>query len=156
MKSSFSTRIAAVALVATTLVLPWVLPADSAAEEPAKWDQARVTAIAAKLPEATEQLYTVLYEEGQTGLSPGAMGAGDAYHGFRDTVRLLHSESMHLADRLKQGDGRDQTLHAFERIGELNRDAAEFGRAQFTTNPVVGKFSEVEDLIRQLAPYYGS
>jgi hypothetical protein len=122
----------------------------------AKWDQAQVTAIAAKLPKATEALYTALYQEGQTTAMPGAFGAGDDYHEFKDKVRLMHSESMHLASELKKGLGQNETKHAFQRIAELNRDAAEAGRAQFTENPVIAKFSAVEDLIRQLGPYYGS
>lgn len=121
-----------------------------------EWDQAQVTAIAAKLPMATEALYTALFREGQTALMPGAFGAGDDYHEFKDKVRLMRSESMHLASELKKGLGRDETKHAFQRIAELNRDAAEAGREQFTTNPELAKFSAVEDLIRQLDPYYGS
>ena len=122
----------------------------------AEWDQAQVTAIAAKLPQATGALYTALYTEGQTAVMPGAFGAGDDYHEFKDKVRLMHSESMHLAAELNKGLGRDQTKHAFQRIAELNRDAAEAGRMQFTENPVITKFSAVEALIRQLDPYYGS
>lgn len=126
------------------------------AEPPTQWDQARVTGIAAKLPAATEALYTSLLDQGEMGGMPGAFGAGDAYHEFKDKVRLMHSESMHLAAELKEGAGRDQTKHAFQRIAELNRDAAEMGREQFSENPVVTRFSGVEDLIRQLEPYDGS
>ena len=123
--------------------------------EPAAWDQSRVTEIASQLPAATEALYMGLFEEGQTTVMPGAFGSGDDYHEFKDKVRLMHSESMHLADELKKGEGRDQTKHAYMRIAELNRDAAEAARMQFEEDPVIARFSAVEDVLRQLQPYYG-
>ena len=88
---------------------------------------------------------------------PGAFGAGR---------RLPRVQGQGPADalgvdapreRAQEGSrAQKETKHAFQRIAELNRDAAEAGRAQFTENPVVAKFSAVEDLIRQLDPYYGS
>jgi hypothetical protein len=144
------------ACVISAVVLCGLVSGNALADQHGAWDQAQVTAIAAKLPEATEALYTALYSEGQTAVMPGAFGAGDDYHEFKDKVRLMHSESMHLVSQLKKGLGRDETKHAFQRIAELNRDAAEAGRAQFTEDSVVEKFSAVEDLIRQLDPYYGS
>jgi hypothetical protein len=144
-----------VPLTGALIAASWAWAGVVGAEEPATWDQANVASIAAKLPDVTEKLYTAVYQQGQTSMMPGAAGGGDAYHEFKDKVRLMHSESMHLAKALEKGEGRDATKHAFQRISELNRDAAEAGREQFTSNPVVGDFAAVEDLIRQLNPYYG-
>jgi hypothetical protein len=138
--------------LAAGFVLPWVATA-AHHEKPPAWDQARVAEIAAKLPETTERLYTAAYEQGAGGLQ---MGPGDSHHEFRDNARLLHSESMHLAAALKKGGGRDETKHAFQRIAEINRDLIEFGRRTFQTNPILNEFAAVEDLIRQLAPYYSA
>jgi len=123
--------------------------------EAADWDQAAVSAIAQQLPDATEKLYTALYQQGQPMDSIGGLGGGDSYHEFKDRVRLLHAESLHLADALKKGQGMDQTKHAYQRIGELNDDAKEYAGQQFSENPVTSQFDEVEDLIGKLAPYYG-
>lgn len=153
-----STRLLLVCVLSAAFL--WLASGNALADhhetEAAAWDQAQVTAIAAKLPKATEALYTALYQEGQTTVMPGAFGAGDDYHEFKDKVRLMHSESMHLVAELKKGEGQKETKHAFQRIAELNRDAAEAARMQFTENPVITKFSAVQDLIRQLDPYYGS
>jgi len=76
---------------------------------------------------------------------PGAFGGGDAYHEFKDKVRLMHSESLYLADALKKGEGRDQTKHAYQRISELNRDAAEMGRAQARDSQLLEEIQEREE-----------
>ena len=122
----------------------------------ADWDQSAATKIAEQLPEATEQLYTALYTQGQPAGGLAGLGGGDAYHQFKDNVRLLHSESMHLADELKKGKGQTETKHAYQRIKELNDDAKEYAGRQFSENPVTSQFSTVEGLIDQLAAFYGN
>jgi hypothetical protein len=123
---------------------------ERSAAELATWDQARVSAIAQKLAKATEKLYATFYKQPL----PGMFGGGPDPHQFKDTVRLMHSESLHFAGELEKGEGRDKTLPVFKRLKELNDDAQEYGREIFLANPSLNRFSGVQDLLRQLAPYY--
>ncbi len=120
----------------------------------ANWDQAAATKIAEQLPQATEKLYTELYSEGSP--AGGAFGVGgESYHEFRDNVRVMHSESMHLAAELKNGKGQAETKYAYQRIKELNDDAKQYADQQFSEKPVTSEFSIVERLLDQLASFYG-
>jgi hypothetical protein len=119
----------------------------------ADWDAAAATKVAEQLPQATEKLYTALYSQGAPE-GGGFGGGGDAYHEFKDNVRLLHSESMHLAAELTKGKGQAETKHAYQRIKELNDDASEYAGRQFSGNPVTSEFSTVESLLDQLDTYY--
>jgi hypothetical protein len=137
-----------IALV-VTLLSTFPFPAWSA-----DWDQAAATQVAEQLPQATEELYTALYSQGAP--AGGAFGGGgDSYHEFKDNVRLMHSESMHLAAELKKGKGQAETKHAYQRIKELNDDAKEYAGQQFSENPATSGFSTVEGLLDQLASFYG-
>ncbi len=117
----------------------------------AHWDQEAVTTIAQQLPAATEKLYEALLSQPPPGFGGGD---GDGDNEFSDNVRLMHSESMHLASELKKGKSQAQTKHAFQRIKELNDDAKEYAREQFMEAPVTSHFSAVEKLIEQLAHFY--
>lgn len=141
-------RLHSVAL-ACTLVAAWVIAPDRSEAKLATWDQARVSAIAQKLAAETEKLYTAYYKQPL----PGGFGGPDS-HEFKDTVRLMHTESRHFAGELEKGEGRDKTRPVFKRLNELKRDAEEYGREIFMANPSLNQFSAVEDLLRQLAPYY--
>jgi len=135
-----------------TLVVTWI-SIFSAPAWSADWDQAAATQVAAQLPLATEKLYTALYSQGSP--AGGTFGGGgDSYHEFKDNVRLMHSESMHLAAELKKGKGQSETKHAYQRIKELNDDAKEYAGQQFSENPVTSGFSIVEGLLDQLASFY--
>jgi hypothetical protein len=118
------------------------------------WDQQAATQIAEELPQATEKLYTALYSQGSPA-GGGFGGGGDSYHQFKDNVRLMHSESMHLVGELNKGKGQAETKHAYQRIKELNDDAKEYAGQQFSENPVTSEFATVERLLEQLASFYG-
>ena len=114
----------------------------------ATWDQDRVAAIAQKLVPATEALYTTYYEQP---LNTSGTGGG---HEFKDTIRLMRLESKHFADELAAGKGHDATRSVYFRIKELNDDAVMYGRRLFEVDSTLNQFAAVEDLVRQLAPYY--
>jgi hypothetical protein len=132
-------------LVRTAIVVAFTVVATTAS---AAWDQQGATKLAQQLPEAMEKLYTALQ------LQPPAAGGGEAYHEFKDRVRLMRSECMHLASELKQGKGQAETKHAFQRIKELNDDAKEYAQQQFSGGSVTSEFSTVEGLLDQLAAFY--
>ena len=129
-------------------------PAVSLAAPVASWDQARVTSIAKDLAKTVDDLYRSEYKapaESYLGVASG----GDAYHQFMDTLRRMQHESRHLAMSLEKGAGAKATTGSVKHIGELSRDLAEYGRMMTFVNPVPAQFAKFEDLIRQLAAYYG-
>jgi hypothetical protein len=97
---------------------------------------------------ATDTLYTTYYKQ-PLGGSASADG-----HNFKDTLRLMRLESRHFADELAAGKSFHATRPVYFRIKELNDDASMYGQRTFELDPTLNQFAAVEDLVRQLAPYY--
>jgi hypothetical protein len=117
----------------------------------AKWDSARTTEIATNLEQATASLYEAIYHQ------PTAAGPGAAqWHEMRDTVRRMRMEAKHLSDELMKGKDQAHTRGAWRQMTEWLRDIEEASRQTMLGNEVLTKLSAVEDLLRQLAPYYDS
>jgi hypothetical protein len=115
----------------------------------AAWDQDRTTEIASGLPDAAQALYEAIYDQ------PAPPGPGRAnWHQLRDTVRRIRMEARHLADELMKGRDRDQTRGAWRQMMEWLRDVEEASRGVMLGDDVMTKLAAVEDLLRQLAPYY--
>jgi hypothetical protein len=119
------------------------------------WDQAAVTQLASKLTPITEKLYTAIFEQGQMIDMPSAMGAGDDYDDFKNTINKMNEQAMHLSSELKKGQGMAATRDTVEDLKEMNDDAKEFASEQFTTSPVNDDLAALEQIINQLRPYYG-
>lgn len=138
--------------LALTILLAgaFVAGGSSGAEPTATWDQARVTGIAKKLAESTKELYDKQYKAPES-----FAGAQYEHHDFMDTLRQLEQESRHLAASLGKGADEHGTRGSVERIRELNDDLGVDGRSMEFVNPVLNQFAALEDLIRQLLPYYG-
>ena len=112
------------------LVLALASPAGSTA--PVKWNQEEAAAIALQLYEGVDSLDDTLYKQG----SSDRMDSGGLdYHRLRDRVRVMRSESRHLANELKKGKGHDETIYAFERLMELVRDARELANGLSSRSP---------------------
>jgi hypothetical protein len=127
--------------------------AQSVAASP--WDQAAVTALAKQLTPITEKLYTGIYQEGQMLEMPSAMGAGDDYAEFKESIREMNEEAMHLNAALEKGKGMADTRPIVEHLGELNDDAKEYVAEQFTESPVNDDLAALEKVIGQLGAFYG-
>jgi hypothetical protein len=140
-----------VQLIALASVVALLLPVASFAAEP-KWDQERLKSLADDLFKASDDLYTTLYKD-QAAM--GRLGGGDEAHEFKDTVRIVHSESGHLRGELKKGKGRDQTKPVIKRLLELNDDLQQYGRGFSMQNDALNRFAKLEDTLRQIVPYYG-
>jgi hypothetical protein len=121
------------------------------AGEPRAWDQAEVTALADQLFEAVKDLR----ESVRTANAPSiASGQARATHRLRDELRLIRNEARHLARRLREGAGRDETLPVFRRIEELRRKAAEDARRIMLVQPILDRIDAARSVLEKLAPYY--
>jgi hypothetical protein len=137
------------ALVATLVA---TLVAAPAGADLAKWDQARVTGIAQQLAAACDA-----WEEAVRGQPDGArLGSGDAedYLEMQQRSRFLREQSASLAAHLKDGKGREQTVHSYQALKEGVDDTEEAARRAFLAGPSLDAWSTVADLLRQIAPYY--
>ncbi len=143
--SGFRKTTAALALAGLAV---WLIPAAGSAQ--AKWDQQRVTAYAVELETAAEALRQAMLEE------PAIISLAQqrAYYEAREDVRLIRNSAGHLAKRLKEGKGRDETYPIFRRIDSLRRDAEENGRkAEFSDDTMEQVFAVGSALIK-IGPYY--
>ncbi len=142
-------RMGLAAALWVALAVAWA-PAEGVAEL-AKWDQDRAEKISGNLATAAGELYRAMRK-----MPPPTAGTGQNAGWYRalDRVRLIRSESKHLAAALKDGKGYDQTHPVWQRLMSLVRDAREEGRKLFLAEPIMDKIAATGDQLRQLAPYY--
>ncbi len=121
--------------------------------QPATWDQERVTALGEELRKAVSGV-----RSGFRNQPPAGIGSGQArsFYAIQDKLRVIESESRAFASALEKGQGHDQTVHMYERIQMLRRDAAEIARRLMLTEPVLDKIAAARDVLIRLAPYYDS
>ena len=124
--------------------------AEAQTPPPAKWDQARVTDIAIKLSDATKALYVAALKAPDRPIG----AARKAQYTAREDVREMNNIARRLAAQLKDGKGRDETEGAYQRLQLKRRDAEEAGRRLDLSQEALEKIAPVQDLLRQLAPYY--
>jgi hypothetical protein len=119
----YSKLIAITALTATAMLAPGCGGMSGGAATNAVptsvWDQTLVTQAAGQLAEGMSGLYGTAIKE------PAFAGERTAYGATLDKLRMLEEESKHLHAQLEAGKGREETLHSYERIKELSRDARE-------------------------------
>jgi len=126
--------------------------ASAVSAELASWDQARVTAIAKELSDESKHVYDSFYK---MSVRSGRSG-GNAHelHQLKDTLRLLRSETRHLASELEKGAGHDETLPIYKRLMELVRDARESIQRIYTEQSLLDAVAKAGDALRRLQPYY--
>ena len=123
-----------------------------AAAELAKWDQAKVMALATQLVTATDALYQTVYKEQDFAGTAG--GVADGFYDLRHTLRRVGEEVRHLDAELKAGKGHDATVGAWKHMMELVDDLNVDVKESFMPNDITAALGKVEDLLGQLRPYY--
>jgi hypothetical protein len=126
-----------------------VVAAAGARAELATWDQARVTKYAEELAVATDELSQALESVGIQNVTQA-----NARYQVRDTVQMLNTASTGLAEALKNGKGRDETLPRYKRVETLRRDAEEESRRADIPENVFEKVFSVGGALIKLRPYY--
>lgn len=124
----------------------------SASAHATEWDQVKVTTIAGELGDAVNEVHKAISRN----RSAGTVGSGQAsdFMLLRDRVRVARNESRHLAASLRDGKGRDETVHAYDRLMTLVRDAREVGRRMMIGQDVQSRVQVASEKLDELAPYY--
>lgn len=125
------------------------ITAAAASAELAAWQQERVTKYAEELVTATNDLRQALDSVGIQNLAQQ-----NAMYQVKDTVKLLHTASTGLAEALRNGKGREETMPRFKRVQTLRRDAEEEGRSADIPEAVFDRVFTVGSALQKLRPYY--
>ena len=136
-------------IVAAAAAATFVITAGAASAELATWQQDRVAKYAAELTVATADLRKSLDAVGIQNFAQQ-----NAIYQVKDTVKMLDTTSAGLAEALKKGKGRDETLPRYKRVESLRRDAEEEGRSADIPDAVFEKVFSVGDALIKLRPYY--
>jgi hypothetical protein len=125
------------------------ITAGAASAELATWEQQRVTKYAEELVVATGELRKALDSVGIQNFAQQ-----NAMYQVKDTVKILDTASTGLAEALKSGKGRDETMPRYRRVDSLRRDAEEEGRSADIPDAVFEKVFSVGAALLKLRPYY--
>lgn len=127
-------------------------PEGAEAPAPASaWDQARVTALAGELRDAVKGIRQAVRQAGSP--NRGSMQSRK-FHNFSDTLRLIESESRHLAAELESGQGLEETWPAYRHLQLLVRDARELSQHLFIEKPIQDQIVAGRTKLDALAAYY--
>ena len=128
------------------------LAAVPAVADLAPWDQGRATAIAKQLADASDAFdQAVQKQPGMDQVGSGSAGEGSE---LVQNSRMLREQSRALAGHLEKGKGRDETRNYWRSLKEVSDDAAENAQRAELDEPTMDAWAKVQDLMRQLAPYY--
>ena len=134
-------------VVATVPALPVL------AVERAPWDQAKVTALAEQLARQMVEVYDAVYHESAFDAQVGS-GSAFEYSRLKDRTRVAKYEAQHLAGALKKGHGYADTVHSFDRLMEVIRDARVAARRTFMDEQTLAKIKAARKTLSDLAPFY--
>ena len=125
----------------------------ASAGEPIPWDAAKVTSITEQLSSATVNLYNVFYQQ-----PPATVGSGQSrqYQELKYKTRRLKTEAKQIAAAVSAGEGHDETVHSFEDMMMLVRDARVLVRQIFVSEQLQGAADKARQALNELAPYYGA
>ena len=135
--------------IVTAAAAAFLLTAGAASAELAQWDQERVAKYAAELSVATNDLKQALEAVGIQNFAQQ-----NAMYQVKDTVKILDSTAGGLAEALKNGKGREETMPRYRRLKSLQRDAQEEGRSADIPESVFEKVFAAGSALIKLAPYY--
>jgi hypothetical protein len=135
-----------------TTALAFSLLSAVAFAELAKWDQARVTQIAEELEPALKDLRQTM-KDAPTSLDPSRQRA---LYVALDDVRIMTNSAALLANKLKAGEGRDETYAVWRRLDLLRRDFEENARKAVLEDAIMDKVLVAGELLIRLTPYYAS
>ena len=135
--------------IVTAAAAAFLLTAGAASAELAKWDQERVAKYGEELAVATNDLKQALDDVGIQNFAQQ-----NAMYQVKDTVKILHNTASGLAEALKSGKGRDETMPRYRRLKSLQRDAQEEGRSADIPESVFEKVFAAGSALIKLAPYY--
>lgn len=139
-------------IMAVGIILVLLLLPTAALTELATWDQERVTQIAEEFAGAMKELR----KEMRAAPPITDPARQRALYVALDDIRIMTSTSTLLANKLKAGEGREQTFAAWRRLDLLRRDFEENARKADIEDAVMDKVLTAGELLIRLTPYYRS
>jgi len=136
--------------IALGAALALLLLPTAALAELAKWDQARVTQIAEEFAGAMKDLR----KEIQAAPPITDPARQRAQYVALDDVRIMSNTATLLANKLKAGEGREETFAAWRRLDLLRRDFEENARKAMIEDAIMEKILTAGELLIRLTPYY--
>ena len=138
------------ALCATLALL--ILPAAALAEL-AKWDQERVTQTAEEFASSMKELR----KEMQAAPKSTDPARQRALYVALDDIRVMTNSATLLANKLKAGEGREETYAVWWRLEMLRRDFEENARKADIEDAIMEKIVKAGALlVLRINPYYKS
>jgi len=138
-------------IVLTFLALALALPAAPSHAQATAWNQDKVTELAVELADVVSQLQLSFRREPPPNMS---QMQSRARFRFRDSLRVLRTETRALAAELEAGAGMEETWPIVRRgrvvVRDLRMEARRFGLIE----PALGHARRAEELIAQLVPFY--
>jgi hypothetical protein len=136
--------------IAVGAALSFLLLPTAALAELAKWDQARVTQTADEFAAAMKDLR----KEMQAAPPMTDPARQRALYVALDDVRIMTNTATLLANKLKAGEGREETYAAWRRLDLLRRDFEESARKAMIEDAIMAKIVTAGGLLIRLTPYY--
>ena len=133
-------------------ILALLLVGTAALAELAKWDQARVTQIAEEFQKAIKDLR----KEIQAAPPVTNPARQRSLYVAQDDIRIMTNTATLLANKLKAGEGREETFAAWRRLGLLRREFEEDARKADIEDAIMAKILKAGELLIRLTPYYQS
>ena len=131
--------------------LALALPAAPSHAQAVPWNQAKVTELAIELADVVSQLQASFRREPAPHIG---QAQSRARFRFRDSLRVLRTETRALAAELEGGAGMEETWPIIRRgrvvVRDLRMEARRFGLVE----PSLGHARRAEELIAQLVPFY--
>ena len=115
------------------------------------WDQAKVTALAKQLSDASSVLYDAFNKQPKPGSSRLTR-----YYRLREDVRRIRAGSRYLARALESGEGLDQTQPKYDDLMQTVRRAQDNAGKVFITQGVQEKADAARAALNQITPYYAA
>jgi hypothetical protein len=138
----------AVSAFACCLVLVAFGARDARAIAQSAWDQAKVTAIAKELVDATVAAQDTINKE------PFTSAQSTNYYRLKQHARRIRNEARELHSMLQNGEGHDQTVGVYENLlSEIERTRVTASNVHVTSN-VTERVRAAREVLERLAPYY--
>ena len=126
----------------------------AAAGERKPWDQARMTELSIDLAKAMSAVRTAFRKE--PSFRDPSNPNRRSNQNMEQTLRALETSARQLRNRIQGGGGFDETRGIARKIGSLLNDADVEGRRIMTSVWLDERIKPAQQLINQIAPYYGS
>jgi len=143
-------RVRGITAVAAAVAL--LLLATAAFSQLATWDQERVTQIAEEFAAAMKNLRAEMQAAPRI-TDPARQRALSV---ALDDVRIITNTSTLFANKLKAGEGREETFAQWRRLDMLRRDFEENARKADIEDTIMDEVLTAGELLIRLTPYYKS